>query len=137
MCKNRLVNPEEGIFNANLQKKSRICKRTRTFFVFYSIFFMFFAFFLAWLLQMSKKSVNFVLQIALLSLFESMVTQIIVAVVLVALAVFGLCVGIIFRGDHSFRSQDVGASKAMRDRGIYCTKTQDSIAQQKAKKAKK
>lgn len=45
-----------------------------------------------------------------------------------------LSVGVIFRKDHKFHAEDVGESKAMRQRGIYCAKTQDRLAQKKANK---
>jgi hypothetical protein len=37
-----------------------------------------------------------------------------------------LCVGIIFRHDHKFSSEDVGDSKEMRKRGIKCYIEQDA-----------
>lgn len=65
-----------------------------------------------------------------------MLQQILVIFALLAFAFLLLSVGVIFRKDHKFHAQDVGASKAMRDRGIHCTKTQDAIAQHRAKTKK-
>lgn len=49
--------------------------------------------------------------------------------VLLAVAMALLCVNIILRKNGTFRSQDVGQSRAMRERGIQCTQAQDRLAQ--------
>lgn len=49
--------------------------------------------------------------------------------VLLAIGMALFCINILLRKNGTFRSQDVGASKAMRDRGILCTRTQDKLAQ--------
>lgn len=38
-----------------------------------------------------------------------------------------LCVGVIFGRRHTFRSQHIGQSKAMRQRGIHCVESMDAI----------
>jgi len=50
---------------------------------------------------------------------------ILVSIVLVALAVIGLSVRVLLKKNGRFSSQHIGASKAMRDRGIHCVNTQD------------
>ena len=40
-----------------------------------------------------------------------------------------LCVGIILRKDHSFRSQHISANKRMKQDGISCATSQDRAAQ--------
>ena len=42
------------------------------------------------------------------------------ALVVVALAVFGLCFNIIFRKDGRFPEYDVGSNREMKKRGIKC-----------------
>ena len=49
--------------------------------------------------------------------------------VLLAIGMALFCINILLRKNGTFRSQDVGASKAMRDRGIWCVRTQDKLAQ--------
>ena len=49
--------------------------------------------------------------------------------VLLAIGMALFCINILLRKNGTFRSQDVGASKAMRDRGIWCARTQDKLAQ--------
>lgn len=54
-----------------------------------------------------------------------MVKSILIVIALLLAAMFLLSVGVIFRKDHRFHAEDVGANKAMRERGIHCTKAQD------------
>ncbi|MBO4577715.1 MAG: hypothetical protein J5688_03285 [Paludibacteraceae bacterium] len=58
-----------------------------------------------------------------------MLKAIIISVVILGLAILGMCVRIILKKNGTFHSQDVGQSKAMRDRGIGCTRSQDRQAQ--------
>lgn len=53
---------------------------------------------------------------------------VLIVIALVLVAVLLLSVGVIFRSDHRFHAEDVGANAEMRRRGIYCTKTQDRLA---------
>lgn len=54
----------------------------------------------------------------------------VVALLLLGMAL--LCINILLRKNGTFRSEDVGASKAMRERGIGCFRSQDKIAQRKS-----
>lgn len=58
-----------------------------------------------------------------------MVKAIIISVVLIGLGVAGMCVRIILKKNGTFHSQDVGQSKAMHERGVGCTRSQDRQAQ--------
>lgn len=49
--------------------------------------------------------------------------------IILAVSVALLAINIILRKNGKFRSEDVGASKAMRERGIFCSRTQDRLAQ--------
>lgn len=46
---------------------------------------------------------------------------------IIAVSMFFLCIGVIFGRRHSFRSQHIGQSKAMHDRGINCAQSMDAI----------
>lgn len=56
-------------------------------------------------------------------------TEIVVVIGLVLLSMVLLCVRIILKPGGRFSSHDVGASPAMRERGIGCTRSQDRAAQ--------
>ena len=56
--------------------------------------------------------------------------------VLLAIGMALFCINILLRKNGTFRSQDVGASKAMRDRGIWCARTQDKLAQKDTRSIK-
>lgn len=58
-----------------------------------------------------------------------MLKAIIISVVLLGVGVAGMCVRIIVKKNGTFHSQDVGQSKAMRERGVGCTRSQDRQAQ--------
>lgn len=58
-----------------------------------------------------------------------MLKVIIISAVLIGLGVLGMCVRIISKKNGTFHSQDVGQSKAMRERGVGCTRSQDRQAQ--------
>ncbi len=58
-----------------------------------------------------------------------MLKAIIISVVLLGLGIAGMCVRIIMKKNGTFHSQDVGQSKAMRERGVGCTRSQDRQAQ--------
>jgi len=59
----------------------------------------------------------------LLSLHANM--RILLSILIVGLAVIGLCVRIILKKNGRFSSQHIGGNKAMRERGIHCVNTQD------------
>ena len=46
---------------------------------------------------------------------------------IIAVSMFFLCIGVLFNRRHTFRSQHIGHSKAMRDRGINCAQSMDAI----------
>ena len=50
---------------------------------------------------------------------------ILLPILLVALAMAGLCIRVIVKKNGRFSSQHIGANKAMRERGIHCVNTQD------------
>ena len=50
---------------------------------------------------------------------------ILVAIVFVGAAVVLLSVGVLFRKDHSFRSQHIHANARMKKDGIHCSTAQD------------
>ena len=52
-----------------------------------------------------------------------------IVALLLGIAIALLAINIILRKNGTFRSQDIGASKAMRDRGIHCYRTQDKLEQ--------
>lgn len=58
-----------------------------------------------------------------------MLKAIIISVVLLGIGILGMCVRIITKKNGTFHSQDVGRSKAMHERGIGCTRSQDRQAQ--------
>ncbi|HOI27871.1 MAG: hypothetical protein M0P12_11890 [Paludibacteraceae bacterium] len=51
--------------------------------------------------------------------------------VIVLCAVILLGVNILFKKNGRFPNTHIGASKAMRDRGIFCAQTQDRMARMK------
>ncbi len=52
--------------------------------------------------------------------------------IIIAIAMFFLCVGVIFGHRHTFRSQHIGHSKAMRRRGIHCVQSMDAMERRQA-----
>lgn len=58
-----------------------------------------------------------------------MIKAIIISAALIGLGSLGMCVRIVFKKNGTFHSQDVGQSKAMRERGVGCTRSQDRQAQ--------
>lgn len=58
-----------------------------------------------------------------------MIKTIVISVAILGLCVAGMCVRIILKKNGTFHSQDVGQSKAMREKGIGCTRSQDRQAQ--------
>lgn len=46
---------------------------------------------------------------------------------ILAVSLFFLCIGVLFNKRHTFRSQHIGHSKAMRDRGINCVQSMDAM----------
>ena len=58
-----------------------------------------------------------------------MLEVIIISALLLGLGILGMCVRMIMKKNGTFHSQDVGQSKAMHDRGVGCTRSQDRQAQ--------
>lgn len=58
-----------------------------------------------------------------------MIKTIIISAAILGLCIAGMCVRIILKKNGTFHSQDVGQSKAMREKGIGCTRSQDRQAQ--------
>ena len=56
-----------------------------------------------------------------------------IAIGLVAGAMLALCVGVIFRKDHTFRSQHIGENERMKQDGIHCATSQDRAARSDGK----
>lgn len=46
---------------------------------------------------------------------------------ILTVSLFFLCIGVLFNKRHTFRSQHIGHSKAMRDRGINCVQSMDAM----------
>jgi hypothetical protein len=59
---------------------------------------------------------------------HSLVSTIGLVVALIAVAVVLLCVGVIFRKDHSFRSQHIAENERMKENKIHCATSQDREA---------
>lgn len=55
--------------------------------------------------------------------------EILIVIALLAVAMVLFSVRILLKKNGSFSSHDVGASPAMRERGIGCTRSQDRMAQ--------
>jgi hypothetical protein len=61
-------------------------------------------------------------------------TILLVVIGLLAIAVLGLAVQVIFKKDHRFPDTHVGHNKNMKKLGITCATSMDKIEQSKAKK---
>ncbi len=56
-----------------------------------------------------------------------MVKLLLLTLAFVAVAVLGLAVRLLLKGDASGPMTHIGASKAMRDRGIHCVESMDAL----------
>ena len=54
--------------------------------------------------------------------------KIIAVILIVGCAMVSLCVGIIFRHDHTFRSQHIAENERMKENKIHCATSQDREA---------
>ena len=73
---------------------------------------------------MSKKSSKFAAD--LWKAWRGIVNmKLIIVIALVGCAIIALCVGVIFRHDHTFRSQHVHENERMKKDKIHCAKAQD------------
>jgi uncharacterized membrane protein YhiD involved in acid resistance len=59
--------------------------------------------------------------------------KIVLVIALVAVAIILLSVGVIFRKDHSFRSQHIHENERMRENHIHCSTAQDKELRRKKK----
>ena len=57
----------------------------------------------------------------------------VLVIALVAIAIILLSVGVIFRKDHSFRSQHIHENERMREDHIHCSTAQDKELRRKKK----
>lgn len=58
--------------------------------------------------------------------------SILLAIVFLMVAMMLLCVGVIFRKDHSFRSQHIHQNARLKNDKIHCAKTLDKEAERKS-----
>ncbi len=58
--------------------------------------------------------------------------SILLAIVFLMVAMMLLCVGVIFRKDHTFRSQHIHQNARLKKDKIHCAKTLDKEAERKA-----
>ena len=59
--------------------------------------------------------------------------QLIIILLVIAIAFALMAVGVIMRKDHSFRSQHISENKRMKQDGIHCATSQDRDARRKNK----
>lgn len=59
------------------------------------------------------------------SVFCRIMRQMVIVIVIVGVAVVLLCVGVILRKDHSFRSQHISENPRMKADKIHCSTSQD------------
>ena len=60
--------------------------------------------------------------------------SLLIVIGLVGAAILLLSVGVIFRKDHSFRSQHIHQNQRMKEDGIHCSTAQDKEMRRKAEK---
>ena len=60
--------------------------------------------------------------------------EIMIAIGVLAVAMILLCVGVIFRKDHTFRSQHIHENERMKQDKIHCALAEDKLAR-KARKS--
>ena len=58
--------------------------------------------------------------------------SILLAIVCLMVAMMLLCVGVIFRKDHTFRSQHIHQNARLKKEKIHCAKTLDKEAERKS-----
>ena len=61
------------------------------------------------------------------------ISSILITIVAVAVGMALLCVGVIFRNDHSFRSQHIHQNERMRKDKIHCALSEDKISRKERK----
>lgn len=60
------------------------------------------------------------------------ISSILITIIAVAVGMALLCVGVIFRKDHSFRSQHIHQNERMRKDKIHCALSEDKISRKNA-----
>lgn len=60
--------------------------------------------------------------------------EILLAIGVLMAAMLLLCVGVILRKDHSFRSQHIHENKKMKEDNIHCAISEDKLEQRKKNK---
>ena len=60
--------------------------------------------------------------------------QVLIVIGMIAAAMLLLCVGVILRKDHSFRSQHIHQNERMRKDGIHCATSLNKEAEKKAER---
>jgi len=61
------------------------------------------------------------------------ISSIVITIVAVGVGMALLCVGVIFRKDHSFRSQHIHQNERMRKDKIHCALSEDKISRKERK----
>ncbi|MCQ2311382.1 MAG: hypothetical protein MJZ64_06510 [Paludibacteraceae bacterium] len=59
--------------------------------------------------------------------------EVLLGILLLGLAMLGLCIRVLIKKNGRFSSQHIGGSKAMKERGIHCVNTQDYEARYRKK----
>ena len=59
--------------------------------------------------------------------------EMLIAIIFMLVAMALLSVGVIFRKDHSFRSQHIHQNKRMKEDGIHCSTAQDKEMRRESK----
>ena len=62
------------------------------------------------------------------------ISSILITILAVGVGMALLCVGVIFRKDHSFRSQHIHQNERMRKDKIHCAISEDKLEQHKQNK---
>lgn len=62
------------------------------------------------------------------------ITVILLAVALVAIAMFGLAITILLKKGGKFPNTHISGNRHLKKEGIYCAQTQDKLAQREAKR---
>ena len=67
-----------------------------------------------------------------MQIYENMLKLSLLCLGIIAVSMFFLSVGVLFSRWHTFRSQHIGHSAAMRRRGIHCVQSMDAIERRMA-----
>lgn len=61
------------------------------------------------------------------------IANILITIAAIAIGMVLLCVGVIFRKDHSFRSQHIHQNERMRKDKIHCALSEDKLSRKDSK----